>query len=109
MVMGQLLPAATIGDPGPSEQFRNLMLSDSQLVEKIRKAYPDFEATQQVVEGRNVYTGAPEPARDCWLVSFTEGTEKRSLAIPIEGGKSWEAYRYALYCCYVHLMSGGGS
>jgi hypothetical protein len=89
--------------------FTHLLLTDGQLLDLLRKRWPDFKVERTNSEGMDAWTAAPTPARPCWLVRFHDGTNKHQIAITIEDGHEWLCYRFALYTAYVFHLSGSGS
>lgn len=95
-------------DPPFLQHLRNLLMTDQQLIDVLKKGLPGFAWARQTLDVRDAWSGQNHPASDCWVFSYDSKEKPESMAVKIVDD-AWPAWRYGMYCCYVALLSGGAS
>lgn len=109
MPVPTLIPVASMNVLTAWEHFRFLLLTDEQLRKVLEARWPDLEFTFTKMAGVDCWDGKPFPEQDVVVFRVTEKNRRMSLAIRIQGGRTWLSYRFGLYCLYVFHLSGGSS
>ncbi len=79
-------------------QFRGVMLTDSQLIEKMSAEFPELR-----------WERAPREGFDTWVFYFNFKGKTWNVVVGIKPGGEWISWRYGMFTLYSFWQSGGFS